>query len=303
MPQAAYCAQCGENVYVTDEGKCPNGHGPEHLSGYYDAPEPARPDRGPVEDAAPSAVPGTPAPTATKGGSKLPLILAIVAIVLLLCCCVSVVVGTWVFDQDEEAYTENPLTEDEMAAVEELEESLESEYGDVRDDAERMVTYFYPEFRAHEMAEAGGSGDAVDYHIVAESEQVPGFYITFFATRSPDLAAEGSDNPEIAYVDDEAGVVWLNPSTLASGLSVFAGPDAIVTGSMREQIMADFVDTHGEVLVVTEHLFISNVELGFRGIGEEDLDAWFEDFNTWESLWDSDLANGVWVESSFEYLE
>ena len=39
MAQAAYCSQCKANVYVTEDGRCPNGHGPESLSGHYDVPE------------------------------------------------------------------------------------------------------------------------------------------------------------------------------------------------------------------------------------------------------------------------
>jgi uncharacterized OB-fold protein len=36
MPQAAYCRECGTNVYVRADGRCPDGHGPESLSNYYE---------------------------------------------------------------------------------------------------------------------------------------------------------------------------------------------------------------------------------------------------------------------------
>ena len=36
MPQAAYCSECGTNVYVRADGRCPNGHGPESLSNHYE---------------------------------------------------------------------------------------------------------------------------------------------------------------------------------------------------------------------------------------------------------------------------
>ena len=36
MPHAAYCSECGTNVYVRADGRCPTGHGPESLSNYYE---------------------------------------------------------------------------------------------------------------------------------------------------------------------------------------------------------------------------------------------------------------------------
>ncbi len=76
MAKAAYCSQCGTNVYVTGEGRCPSGHGPESLSGYYE-----------VAEAVPTQ---TPAVTPTKKSSA-PLIIGIVIAVVVLCglasCC------------------------------------------------------------------------------------------------------------------------------------------------------------------------------------------------------------------------
>jgi hypothetical protein len=300
MPKAAYCSQCGENVYLTDDGRCPKGHGPESLSNYYDAPDPQPVDQGPVEEPVPTAVPGAPPPT-TSSGTKVPLVIAIVIIALLLCCCISAAVGTWVFDQDDSATTD-PRTEEEIAAVEELEEELAGEYPEVDEELTAAVDYFYPSFRLHEYALAGEAGADLEYHVIAESEEAPGFYITVFMTRTQDMAAEGADDPAISHIDEVSGAVWLHPQTISTGLAIFAGPDSIVPDSMRTQIMEDFQAARSELLFATEFDFTSNVDVGFRGIGEADLDLWYEDFNTWESLWESDLANGVWVETSFEYL-
>jgi hypothetical protein len=304
MPKAAYCSECGENVYLTEDGRCPKGHDPEALSGHYDAPDPPPVDQGPVEGEAPAPVPGTPAQAATAGAgtgkSKLPIVLGITLVVLLLCCGLTMCAAVFYFDDSESGYTEDPRLDEESAAVEELGEALEGGYGDARDDAERMVKHFYPQFRAHEMAEASDPDVSVRYHLVAESEEVPGFYITFFATRIEDLEAEGADDPTVAYVDEEAGVVWLHPETGTSGLAAFAGPSAMVNDGMRNQIMTDFIAAHSEQLFMTEYGMNSNIAITLRGIDEGDLPDWFDDFTTWESSWDNDLQNGVWVESSFE---
>ncbi len=222
---------------------------------------------------------------------------------LLLCGCGSLVAGVWFLDDSDSGYTEDPRTDEESAAVDQMDETLEGGYGDVRDDAERMVEYFYPDFRAHEMAEASDPGEAVDYHLVAESETVPGFYITFFATRTEDIEAEGSDDAAVSYYDEEADVVWLHPQTLTSGLAAFAGPGPMVPASMSEQIMSDFLDMRSEQLFMTEYNMASNVEISLEGIDENDLEDWFDDFTTWESGWTNDLQSGTWVETSFEYTE
>jgi len=49
MPQAGWCRECGEWVWVDEEGACQHGHGPECVGGIYDATpqeQPAAPDAG-----------------------------------------------------------------------------------------------------------------------------------------------------------------------------------------------------------------------------------------------------------------
>jgi hypothetical protein len=306
MPKAAFCSQCGENVYLTEDGRCPKGHGPESLSNYYDAPSPEPVAQGPVEEPVPAAVPGTPAPggpppgaPAKKSNKTLIIVLAVVA-VLLLCACAFIFGGlSWFGSALSDLEEEGEVIVD----VEDMttEDDLDLAYPDVESELVSMVEHFYPEFTLSDYVEATEPGDSVDYHIIVDSAEVPGFYMTFFATRSTDLNAEGADDPEIAFATGDA--VWLHPQTKDSGLYSFAGPDAIVYGSMREQIMTDFLAARDETLFMTEHNFTNNVELGLRGIREEDLDPWYEDFNTWESTWKSNLQEGVWEETSFEYLE
>lgn len=37
MAKAGLCAQCGANVWLTEEGACPNGHDASQISGVYEA--------------------------------------------------------------------------------------------------------------------------------------------------------------------------------------------------------------------------------------------------------------------------
>lgn len=43
MPRAGWCRECGEWIWVDEEGACQHGHGPECVAGIYDA-RPAVPD-------------------------------------------------------------------------------------------------------------------------------------------------------------------------------------------------------------------------------------------------------------------
>lgn len=67
MPQAAWCSGCQRYVWVTPEGQCENGHGPEFLTAYYDSlPTPAD------EPAAPGSLEPATAPTAAPSTCAVP---------------------------------------------------------------------------------------------------------------------------------------------------------------------------------------------------------------------------------------
>lgn len=42
MPKAGLCAQCQENVWLTVEGACPNGHDASQISNVYEAEAPSQ---------------------------------------------------------------------------------------------------------------------------------------------------------------------------------------------------------------------------------------------------------------------
>ena len=88
MTKAGYCAICERNVWLTADGSCSSGHGPDQVSGAYDAPEPPPPPES-------QAPPSTPASSAPARKSRTGLIIGIAALVLFLltCCCATIAVG------------------------------------------------------------------------------------------------------------------------------------------------------------------------------------------------------------------
>lgn len=69
MPRYGTCSECGTSVWLTEDGACPQGHGPECISGI-------------GETAAPQA----PAPAGRKSNAA---VIAIVVVIVLMCCLVS----------------------------------------------------------------------------------------------------------------------------------------------------------------------------------------------------------------------
>jgi len=106
MAKAGYCSECGRNVYLSPEGACELGHGPECVSGAYEVPEPTAADQGgvPQPPAAPVPTPVTgiggkdadaqpvypsmPALPVTPPRNRTGLVVIVVVILLLLCACV-----------------------------------------------------------------------------------------------------------------------------------------------------------------------------------------------------------------------
>lgn len=44
MPKAGWCAACGANVWLTEDGACGNGHDASQVTGVYEAERPAEDD-------------------------------------------------------------------------------------------------------------------------------------------------------------------------------------------------------------------------------------------------------------------
>ncbi len=80
MQRAGHCSGCGANVYLTEDGACVNGHGPECISNAYDV------SGTPVAPPAPGATPAYPPAAAAPKKKRTGLIIAIVIVALLLLC-------------------------------------------------------------------------------------------------------------------------------------------------------------------------------------------------------------------------
>lgn len=319
MAQAAFCSQCNANVYVTSDGRCPQGHGPEALSNHYevpDAPAPAAPvpaatTPAAAEDPSPAAVAyadATTSGTAAKPKSRLPLILAIIALVLALCGVGScVAIGAFLTTADESMSEIETSIDEEIARAEEELAELETLADDdlsaqAAADAERMVEHFYPLFTLESFYTVGDTDEtgANGFHIIAAYANNPGFRITFFATRTTAELPEGDLSENLAYFDDESQVWWLHPETRSHALDSVFGPSPLMVPSMLDQISADFVEVH-PTKIISDITSLTNVDLGFGGIDESELENWYDDGESFESTWklNMQVAPSRWDEVDF----
>lgn len=62
MARAGFCNGCHANVWLNEAGGCPAGHGPEYITGVYEAAAPAQP---PAAGGGPAPQYAQPAPGAT----------------------------------------------------------------------------------------------------------------------------------------------------------------------------------------------------------------------------------------------
>lgn len=83
MARYGHCSACGTSVWLAGDGSCPNGHGPEFISGI-------------VDDGAPAGVAQPPAAPQQKS-NKTVLIVVGVLVALMLCGCGVIFAGPVLF--------------------------------------------------------------------------------------------------------------------------------------------------------------------------------------------------------------
>lgn len=356
MAQAAYCSQCGTNVFVGPDGGCPNGHGPESLSNFYEVADEA--------SAAAATEPSTPADWATAGAAEQPtyaapvpeytppaaaysapepaygggmpvatppkksktgLIIGIVA-VLLICCILTVVGGyfgykslggddetTDVTTTDTTADTTTDSTDEGISGEEVTEDEVDTGEGDsdgstgevdtealveeMTPEVEGLIAHFYPNFTMNDFAIAGDPNeDSFPVHIIAESDEVEGFFITFFATR---YTSGGDASAPTSYTDPSAGTVWEHPETAKYELDQMFGPNAAASSSVRVGVMEAFMAEHPDgTMNITKSIIDSGSQVTLKGIPDEDLEAWYDDFDSFTSV--ITKSGNTWAETSFE---
>jgi hypothetical protein len=237
------------------------------------------------------------------------VIIGIVFLALVLCTIGSCVGGLALFRSEITSGGFEEVFEDEFEVIApdtdpEAEEALRSELADAaRDDVERMVVHFYPWFESESfyIVDIETSGDPAVFHIIAAYRNNPAFRITFFAERSTEADPPGSEVDTQAYYDEQAGVWWLHPETRDRSLDTAFGRTPLMTEAMLDQIAADFVSAHpGKIIIGISQM--TNVDLGFEGIDESELEDWYDDFGSFESTWELDMsvAPSVWREVDYQ---
>ncbi len=247
-------------------------------------------------------------PTPARIRNRTWVIVGVIAAVLMCCALAGVAIitgGILAFNSTEDTRSEdtNASSQDMAPAPDdgsfEVDESFSQDPSaeDIWYEAERAVKYFHPAFHLATMGLAEQYDDIERYNLVAESDQTPGFYISFMAPRQN---ASG-DAASGEYLDTESGMLWLHESWGTGGMAAFAGSSPLVNDSMRAGIEASFVSAHAN-WVVTDFDLNSNVSIGLSGIHSDDLGTWYGDFLSFESTYDNDIQAGVWREASFDDL-
>ena len=318
MARAAYCPQCGANVYLDEEGRCPKGHDPGALTGHYEVPdEPVVPDEPAPSPPAEVPVVTTPAEAAIADTQVAPkkspalIVLLVVLGLLVLCglgsCALAIPLYSTLTEvsselEDLDLSEGKELFDDESTNSSEDAGDPAAEFvASAQDDAGRMVEWFYPLFEMthfYYLALPETAESPVEINIVAAYRNNPDFRITFYATRTGEFDPPGFDTDGQSFYDADAGVWWIHPQTRDHALDVLFGPDGWMSESMLDQLAADFVAAHPDKMVTTVSGAM-NVALTLEGIDEEEFDDWYDDFTTFESAWELDIASGDWQEVDF----
>lgn len=302
MAKAAYCAACGTNVYLADDGRCPQGHDPGQLSNFYEVPDLSPADHA-VFDAA--------TVTDKKRSNKVLIIVLVVVGALLLCGVASCAAGIAFFmpwseevsqvGQDAVDTTE-PGTLDGGTGTGESVSELLPEI-DLETELPALTTHFYPGFTPVSFYLVGdGTEIPLEFQVIAASDEVPGFQIAFTTYRYADTTL-GSDDDPAWFFGTDSGAVWeraFGETDGADGLTVYelVGTGTIFDAAQSTQIMTDFSAAHGG-WIVTDMGMASDLAFTLSGITEADLDDWDGQYTTFDTTWEPDAATGAWVETGF----
>jgi len=294
MAKAAWCAACNANVYVTDDGTCPQGHGPENLSNFYDAPELSPADHAVLDASAPAGKP--------KSSRTLIIVLVVIG-VLILCgvgACVAGVAGLAAFSESSSQESAAPI---ETTTPADGSSEADSLMPGVDLDAEiyPAVDHFYPGFEPTGYYLLGDPAvEPVEFQIVAASTEVPGFQIAFTAYRYSDTPITQAD--DLAwYFGADSGALWERAADSEEGgatLWEFVGADPLLSAEEGVQVMSDFVAAHPG-MVVTRFSIGSDTEFTLSGIAETELEDWDGASTSFDSVWTGDPNAGTWTETSF----
>lgn len=293
MAKAAHCAVCGANVYVNDDGTCPQGHGAESLSNFYEAPDLTPADHAQLDATGPM--------TKNKSNRTL-LIVGIIVAVIIMCgigTCVAGVAGLSAFSsaiEESASSVESSLTTDVTSDIESDANSLMPGV-DLQSELYSLTDYFYPGFEPTGYYLLGDAAvEPVEFQIIIAATDIPDFQMAFTAFRSEETAPTTDDAAWVYSAD--SGAVWERAGIDDAALSLYdlAGAEPILTTAESAQLMADFAAEHA-ASVVTVFEMGSPTTLILYGIDESELEDWDGQSTSFTSEWS--LQSGTWTETSF----
>ncbi len=294
MAKAAYCAACGANVYVTDDGTCPQGHAPENLSNFYEAPDLSPADHAVMDATAP----------VEKRKTNRTLIIVLVIVALIIVCgigsCVAGVLGLAAFSDSGTSTTEELV--DTGASIEASADANSLMPGvDLSSELYAVAAHFFPAFGPTGYYLIGdGTDDPVEFQVIVAADEIPAFKMAFSAYRYSGASLSADDDPAWYFATD-SGAVWerlAEDDTEGATLYDFAGADPMLSAENSAQIMAQFSSAHPG-MVLTGMDLVSNVEIALVGISEGELEGWDGTATSFRSTWKNDLASSTWSETGF----
>ncbi|MHB9002529.1 MAG: hypothetical protein ACYC6C_00500 [Coriobacteriia bacterium] len=301
MAKAAYCAMCGSNVYLNDDGVCPQGHPAEQLTNHYEVP-----DLTPAERATRDAT----APVERRELNRTVIIALFILAFVVLCGVGACVAGVVAFGTLDDVSTDlaSELAEEmpggEIPAGDEVEPGAGENSSESFDPTAYfgiLTTHFFPGFSPVTYYTVGDkAAEPAKYQLLATSDTVPGFQMIFTLLRYAQGSPSGVDQKWIFTGED--GATWQRlpdrGDESPTSLSDFVGAQASVSQTAAEQIMADFAAAHPTFIVSNFESVSGNYVL--RGFDESELDDWMGDSTSFESTWEPNpAAPGEWVETSY----
>jgi len=293
MAKAAYCAVCGANVYVNDDGTCPQGHGAESLSNYYEAPDLTPADHAQLDATGPA--------TKSKSNRTL-LIVGIIIAVIVMCgigTCVAGVAGLSAFSsaiEESASSVEESVTADVTGDVQSDANSLMPGV-DLQSELYSLTDYFYPGFEPTGYYLLGDAAvEPVEFQVIIAATEIPDFQMAFTAFRTIDTDPTSNDAAWVYTAD--SGASWERAGVDDAALSLYdlAGAEPILTAAESSQLMADFAAEHA-ASIVTVFEMGSPTTLILYGIDEGELEDWDGASTSFTSEWS--LQSGTWTETSF----
>jgi hypothetical protein len=249
------------------------------------------------------------APPPPQRSNRALWIVVIVIVLSLLCFCAvggGLLTAGFLAEDAVEDAAEGESAEPEAPAeadgTDDGDERVPATLDEVRAEAERMITHFYPDCELQSLSEVAESGEGATYDLVAAYPTTPGFRFVVRSDRSGgDWALYEPDFQAGEYVDEESGALWVHDK-IGVGIYALLGSDGLFTDLTAPAMTAAYAGVHPGRLV-NDFAAMSQIDVEYGSIAEDELSGWDGVSWTHRSFWTNDIASGTWVQVGEETVE